>query len=303
MHDKETIKLFCKNMEIPLLILDNKLSLLYFNQYSEMILKSPSKNINLENAIEALFIKNNDTYIHEQITKTEYLTIQWNKFTTLECNYFITLKVIDRKPINHFNAQFDIKQLIGKLPVSIFVKDSSGVYLESNQFHRDLARLPKINGMTDYDLPWHQTADKFTQHEKNCIQNGEKPYYFCEQQNYINEDKNIIQKTKLAILRSENNQLYVISFNMKDIHNSLFAQYAESTGSPNVNINFSTREMECINWLVKGKSAQEIAIILGISAKTVQWHINNIKDKFGCYKISKLAYLAGKFHGHFLETI
>jgi DNA-binding CsgD family transcriptional regulator len=53
-------------------------------------------------------------------------------------------------------------------------------------------------------------------------------------------------------------------------------------------IPLSTREQECSEFLLKGKSAKETAKILGLSYRTVEAHITNIKRKLGCRKISAL---------------
>jgi DNA-binding CsgD family transcriptional regulator len=48
------------------------------------------------------------------------------------------------------------------------------------------------------------------------------------------------------------------------------------------------REVECIRWCVKGKTADETSIILGISKRTVNAHLDNAKQKLNCYKQSLL---------------
>lgn len=48
------------------------------------------------------------------------------------------------------------------------------------------------------------------------------------------------------------------------------------------------REVEFLNWCAKGKSMEEIAMILNVSKRTAESHINNIKNKLGCYKQSDL---------------
>jgi DNA-binding CsgD family transcriptional regulator len=48
------------------------------------------------------------------------------------------------------------------------------------------------------------------------------------------------------------------------------------------------REVECINWFSKGKTAQEIGVILGISKRTVDSHIESAKRKLNCYKLPLL---------------
>ncbi len=48
------------------------------------------------------------------------------------------------------------------------------------------------------------------------------------------------------------------------------------------------KEIECTKWLMHGKSAEEIATIIGISKRTVEIHFDNIRQKLGCYKTSQI---------------
>ena len=41
------------------------------------------------------------------------------------------------------------------------------------------------------------------------------------------------------------------------------------------------RELECLRWVLKGKSDTDIGAILGISPTTVHFHIESVKKKFG----------------------
>jgi LuxR family quorum-sensing system transcriptional regulator CciR len=43
----------------------------------------------------------------------------------------------------------------------------------------------------------------------------------------------------------------------------------------------TTRERECFQWIARGKSSWEIGQILGISERTVAFHIDNVKRKIG----------------------
>jgi DNA-binding CsgD family transcriptional regulator len=50
----------------------------------------------------------------------------------------------------------------------------------------------------------------------------------------------------------------------------------------------SKRELECLKIYLKGKSASEIGDDLGLAKRTVEFYINNIKNKLSCYKKSEL---------------
>lgn len=56
------------------------------------------------------------------------------------------------------------------------------------------------------------------------------------------------------------------------------------------NIQLGHRELQCIAWCIKGKTADEIATILKIKKRTVESYITSAKIKFNCYKLPELIY-------------
>ncbi|MFZ4806288.1 MAG: helix-turn-helix domain-containing protein [Hyphomicrobiaceae bacterium] len=42
----------------------------------------------------------------------------------------------------------------------------------------------------------------------------------------------------------------------------------------------SHRDTEILNWILAGKSDREIGMILGLSAKTINYHVEKLKDRF-----------------------
>ena len=56
----------------------------------------------------------------------------------------------------------------------------------------------------------------------------------------------------------------------------------------------TVREYECVDYLIRGKTAEEIAIILNISRRTAETHVQNIKRKMNCYNQLRLGYLLGR---------
>lgn len=45
----------------------------------------------------------------------------------------------------------------------------------------------------------------------------------------------------------------------------------------------SSREKDCLSWVAQGKSSWEISRVLGVSERTVNFHIENAKRKLGVY--------------------
>jgi DNA-binding CsgD family transcriptional regulator len=44
----------------------------------------------------------------------------------------------------------------------------------------------------------------------------------------------------------------------------------------------SARELDCLKWTAAGKTAWEASIILGISERTVRFHLNAAREKLNC---------------------
>lgn len=44
----------------------------------------------------------------------------------------------------------------------------------------------------------------------------------------------------------------------------------------------SARELECLKWIAEGKTAWEAGVILGISERTVRFHLNAAREKLQC---------------------
>jgi DNA-binding CsgD family transcriptional regulator len=44
----------------------------------------------------------------------------------------------------------------------------------------------------------------------------------------------------------------------------------------------SARELDCLRWIAAGKSAWEASVILGISERTVRFHLNSAREKLNC---------------------
>jgi DNA-binding CsgD family transcriptional regulator len=59
----------------------------------------------------------------------------------------------------------------------------------------------------------------------------------------------------------------------------------------------TTREAQCLHWLEEGNSDEEIAAILGISKRTVRFHLDNLKKKYGVTRRTQV--LAKRLKGNF----
>jgi DNA-binding CsgD family transcriptional regulator len=51
---------------------------------------------------------------------------------------------------------------------------------------------------------------------------------------------------------------------------------------PNPSSRLTAREADCLKWIAAGKTAWEASIILGITERTVRFHLNSAKEKMNC---------------------
>lgn len=64
------------------------------------------------------------------------------------------------------------------------------------------------------------------------------------------------------------------------IINARLAKVARNEVWPQM-ASLSDREIEALSWVARGKTSAEIAEILGVSKRTVDFHIDNARDKLG----------------------
>lgn len=60
----------------------------------------------------------------------------------------------------------------------------------------------------------------------------------------------------------------------------------------------STRERDCLRYLLMGKTAKETALLMKISFRTVEYYFENIKDKLGCFSKRELVACAHLLEKH-----
>lgn len=126
----------------------------------------------------------------------------------------------------------------------------------------------------------YQFVDYFKQKASPLILKGESS-------KFVTPEKYLAQKPSLV---SENSKDFAVQRIMKILQNN---------NMPIAKIEahrLSKTELMCLSYLIQGKSAEEISIILSRSKRTIERHIENSKQKLNCHKISQLAYLLGKLN-------
>lgn len=194
---------------------------------------------------------------------------------------------------------------VKNLPGLSFVKDDNSCYVSASIdsvkiFGFD--KMEQIIGVKDYDLPCRasESAVQFITEDKLvmsmgksmvtlnvCCYSGERWLLLLGQKSPIrNKDGDVsgvffqgIDITDLSILR------YCLQLNKSEVGAGSQKSISYILSPEHCPIkNLSIRQQECLFWLVRGKTFEEIAELLSLSRRTVESYIDSMKYKFDCYK-------------------
>lgn len=99
------------------------------------------------------------------------------------------------------------------------------------------------------------------------------------------------EKHKLIIPQEYLNQNTSFDFSKHLLSKDQEQEFLSAIESDNYNAYpLTPREIECFYWMIQGKSAEEIGIIIGISRRTVEKYIESMKVKYNCAKVTQLIY-------------
>lgn len=198
-------------------------------------------------------------------------------------------------------AWFDANKMVDPKSIEILwdVKASSDdniVGLEArNHFniHHGMSIIrPQKSYYEVYDLATHKNNQKINETYLNNLELFERFFFYFKDQarNILNRcEKNRI------ILPNLNKCLEIPNEKYNVTTNAAVDKFLKITDTKRFYINtfrgdvyLTKREIECIHWILMGKSAEEIGIILKCSKRTVEIHLNNTKHKLGVSKIAQV---------------
>ncbi len=158
-----------------------------------------------------------------------------------------------------------------------------------------------------------ESAKQFIAQDQQVIQQ-QKPINLLDIHTYAYDSRKVFL-TKKSPLYTQDNRLFGVLCHCREISANTFQKFSMSIASAdqyfhrktkgteqsyqivNVDNILSKRELECLFFLLRGKTAMQIADILFLSKRTVENHLANIKMKLGCNKKSDL-FEFGIIHGY-----
>lgn len=193
---------------------------------------------------------------------------------------------------------------VEKLPGLFFVKDANSCYISASSGSAQIfgfSDVEQVVGIRDYNLRCKasEAANGFIAEDQQVVSTGKSMvtlnvccYSDDKWMLLLGQKKPVIDKNGDAsgvfFQGIDITDLSVLKYCMQLNERSLGVGSAKST-SYILNAEhcplrqLSARQQECLFWLVRGKTFREIAVLLGLSLRTVEAYIECIKNKLGCY--------------------
>jgi DNA-binding CsgD family transcriptional regulator len=210
------------------------------------------------------------------------------------------------------------QHLINSVSGNVFWKDKNHKLLGCNHNNAKLKTLFKINSLQDlfgktiYEIWPHEYAENIAKNDEEVLQTGTEKIFEEPGLNSNNEPALFLSK-KMPLYNADNTivGLIGISFEITSHHSRLINFLLDNTNQlkkilvnapakrntslnrvyltiANENIYLTPREVQCISCLFEGKTAKEIAKILNISPRTVEYYIAQLKLKLQCRTVTEL---------------
>jgi DNA-binding CsgD family transcriptional regulator len=197
-------------------------------------------------------------------------------------------------------------------PNHAYIKDAKGAYLESNLAQTisfGLKKSSDVIGMTDKDFLSESEASTLRTTDTNIIK-SERPIIAAEICTFPNKAPTIMISHKMP-LKNKAGKVIAVFGTSTPLENLLsngsesFSPFQEIQATlisfllpqkiNQVKI-LSKREKECLQYLTRGMTAKQIARILNLSPRTIEFYIENMKNKLECHNRIELVAKAIQNH-------
>ncbi|MFX2610923.1 LuxR C-terminal-related transcriptional regulator [Enterobacter mori] len=177
----------------------------------------------------------------------------------------------------------------------ILVKDIQHRFIASNGVFARLSgkKTDELIGLNDVDMPWADSADIYVSHEKDILRGDN--YSVVEPLNGTTPVN--LMTTKKVIYDAAGNPAGTIATAVEITQNINFFNLAGKSESIKIcdygdKYNLTAMESKVMYFLLKGLKRAAIAENTGISLKSVDFHLTNLKKKFMADNTTELVILA-----------
>lgn len=194
-----------------------------------------------------------------------------------------------------------LNELIEQLSCAVYWKDLDGIYRGHNSFAtQDLIKKgykTSVIGAKDTDLFDTDIANAYHKNDQQALTSLNKQVYIENTRTLDSKEKPIMQLSVKNPLTDQNN----------NVHGVLGTTYGVSQLNTSFGVaTLTKREVDCLAFLYCGSTMKNTATQLSISPKTVETHIESIKNKLCCLNKSEIIGLInlnglGKGYQHYIR--
>lgn len=183
-------------------------------------------------------------------------------------------------------------------PSYLFYKDTHSVFLGCNLHFAKLVGLKsphEIRGKTDFDLPWADSYAKLYREGDQAVLDGLMMDNVLEPQRQTNGSIMTVLLNKLSLMNQAGEKIGIVGSYREITEKSTYddEDFFKKILSP--------KQLECLIYLAKGMTTKRIASSMNISGRTVDSHIEKLKEKLDCY--SKQDLLTKVWKSDFIKSI
>jgi hypothetical protein len=272
---------FTQKAEIPLIVYSANYKIIFYNNFFKKLFP---QNNDISDFIDLLRLEESHKYYsYKQYNKNTVVKLRIDLTLKNEYNYFVTVRIVD--------YIYKKGPLTNALPISIYTKNDSNIYVDANQYTVSLTKYDTIEGLSAFEV-FEQDAFGLANNDQIVISENKGVFY---------EKIGDIVFLSLKFKHQVKNEIYICgaSLNITDIHYKELNKILSSSPSPDIDIDLTRCELRCISQFLIGRTSKDIGLNLKLSQKTVEFHLSNAKKKLDCFKSTKFAYTIGKFHSLF----
>lgn len=241
----------------------------------------------------------------EEFYSLEKVRLDWT-FTRISIKDERLILIIIQKIIQPIDDYWHsiLASFIDQCECYIFLKNTRSEFIGANKSFLDMCQLKneqQIYNKTDYDMFWSRAeSDSYICEDEKVIKHKKplilirgthlKKIIVSSKYPLYNSDFDVIGLIGFYIYPYKNADLSFLRFIDQKWNNHKESQifknreciYEDST------IRLTNREVQCAELLIKGLSIKSIASKLDLSHRTIEKHVEHLKNKFACSSKEKL---------------
>lgn len=191
-----------------------------------------------------------------------------------------------------------IENLLESADFSLYWKDKAGKYISANKYFLELNEMKKpedLVGKNDFDLGWPCQAPILHINDQQVVHTEMTRTYIEPVQVgldvcwFLSHKQPLYSKTgKITGVFGQSILIKDNQFENDSLNDNPINKPKCDLGQKVLNLELTQRQSQCLYYLILGMTAKQIGKIINLSPRTVEFYINQLKEKFSCRNRSEL---------------